>query len=80
MEKKHFFDRPENVKKFIRGFFAICALLFVVDFFVPKHGVYYWEDVPGFYAAYGLVACTVLVLVAKHVLRRLVKRKEDYYD
>lgn len=79
-EKKHFFDSPGNVKKFIRGFYAICALLLIVDFFVPKHGHYYWEDVPEFYAAYGLVACIVLVLVSKYILRRLVKRREDYYD
>lgn len=79
-EKKHFFDSPENVRKFIRGFYAICVLLLIIDFFVPKHGYYYWEDVPEFYAAYGLVACVVLVLAAKHILRRLVKRKESYYD
>jgi hypothetical protein len=79
-EKKHFFDSPGNVKKFIKGFYVICALLLIIDFFVPKHGHYYWEDVPEFYAAYGLVACIVLVLTAKYILRRLVKRREDYYD
>lgn len=79
-EKKHFFDSPGNVKKFIKGFYVICALLLIIDFFVPKHGHYYWEDVPEFYAAYGLVACIVLVLVSKYILRRLVKRREDYYD
>lgn len=80
MEKKHFFDRPENVRKFIRVFYSVCALLLVIDFFIPKHGINYWEDVPQFYAAFGLVACIALVLGAKHILRRLVKRNEDYYD
>lgn len=79
-EKKHFFDSPGNVKKFIRGFYIICVLLLIIDFFVPRQGHYYWEDVPGFYAAYGLVACIVLVLASKYILRRLVKRREDYYD
>jgi len=79
-EKTHFFDKPENVKNFIRGFFIICILLLIADFSVPKHGDFYWEDIPQFYAAYGLVACIVLVLVSKYVLRRLVKRREDYYD
>ncbi len=79
-QKKHFFDSPGNVKRFIWGLYAVCALLFILGFFVPVHGDHYWENVPGFYAAYGLVACIVLVLAAKYILRRLVKRKEDYYD
>lgn len=79
-EKKYFFDNPQNVKRFIRIFYAVCIALLVMDFFVPKHGSQYWENVPQFYAAYGLVACVILVLVSKFVLRPLVKRKEDYYD
>lgn len=78
--KTHFFDNPANVRRFIRGFFVICVLLLLADFFVPKHGDFYWEDVPQFYAAYGLVACIVLVLVSKYVLRKLVIRSENYYD
>ena len=34
----------------------------------------------GFYAVFGFVACVVLVLVAKYILRPLVMRKENYYD
>lgn len=79
-EKEYFFDKPRNVKMFIRGFYILCALLLVVDLFIPKHGVFYWEEVPEFFAAYGLVSCILLVLAAKHILRRIVKRKEDYYD
>ena len=79
-EKKYFFDKPGNVKKFIRGFYVLCALLLAIDFFVPKHGLNYWENVPQFFAAYGLIACILLVLAARFILRPLVKRKEDYYD
>jgi uncharacterized membrane protein len=78
--KKHIFDKPENIKLALRVFYAICALLFIADFFVPKHGVNYWEDVPQFFAAFGLIACILLVLVSRFILRPLVKRKEDYYD
>ncbi len=79
-EKKYFFDKPENVKKSIRVFYALCVLLLVLDFFVPKYGLNYWENVPQFFAAYGLVACVFLVVAARFILRPLVKRKEDYYD
>jgi purine-cytosine permease-like protein len=78
--KKHYFDDPKNVWRVIKTFFVICVLLLIADFFIPKHGVYYWEDIPEFYAAYGLVACILLVLGAKYILRMLVKRDEDYYD
>lgn len=80
MAKKHFFDNPENVWRFIRGFFAVCILLIGVDIFVAIHGEFRWEESVGFYAAFGFVACVSLVLIAKYVLRPLVKRREDYYD
>jgi hypothetical protein len=47
---------------------------------VSVHGVFAWERATGFYAAYGFVACVLLVLVAKHVLRPFAKRDEDYYE
>ena len=72
-------DKPENVNRLLRGFYAICALLFVLDFFIHRHASRDWEQLPGFYAIYGFVAFVVLVLVSK-VLRKLVMRKEDYYD
>ncbi len=79
-EKKYFLDKPGNLKKSIRVFYLICVLLLVADLFVTKHGVNYWENVPQFFAAYGLISCVFLVVAARFILRPLVKRKEDYYD
>ncbi len=79
-EKSHVFDRPENVKRFLWGLYVCCGLLIAVDWFVPVHGAYGWEQVPGFYAAFGFVSFVGIVLFGKHVLRRIVKRDEDYYD
>ena len=78
-EKVHFFDRPENVRLILRVFAVICALLVAVDFIYHRHVLHPWEDVWGFYAIYGFVACVILVLAAKE-MRKLVMRKEDYYD
>jgi hypothetical protein len=78
-EKKGFFDKPGNFRRFLIMFFASLVLLLVLDFFIAKHGYFGWEDVPDFFAAYGFVSCVLLVLVAK-VLRLIVKRREDYYD
>ena len=78
-EKPHLFDKPENVSRLLRGFYAVCALLFVLDFIVHRHASRVWEQLPGFYAIYGFVSFVVLVVLAK-LLRKLVMRREDYYD
>ncbi|MCK4911779.1 MAG: hypothetical protein KAR83_09055 [Thermodesulfovibrionales bacterium] len=80
MEKKHFFDKPENVRNLLRALYAVCALLIVIDFFIPKHGYILFENAPQFFAAYGLVAYITIVFTAKYILRSIAKRKEDYYD
>lgn len=59
--------------------YALCAGLFVVDFFIDKHGHYTWETSWPFHTVYGFVACVGLVLAAR-VLRKLIMRDEDYYD
>ena len=80
MKKSHMFDKPENVKKVLIIFFSSLLVLLAVDFFVHKHAYFPWEEWPEFYAVFGFVACVVLVLAAKYILRPLMKRREDYYD
>lgn len=62
------------------GFYVSVALLVVMDFFIPKHPYFPWEHYPSFYGTFGLVSCVGLVLGAKHILRKIVKRDENYYD
>ena len=78
-EKAHVFDDPRNTRRLLRGLYTACALLFLVDFVFPRHGVHPVERLWGFYAIYGWLACVTLVLLAKR-LRRLLMRSEDYYD
>ncbi|MEN8176047.1 MAG: hypothetical protein ABFS23_09805 [Pseudomonadota bacterium] len=78
-EKKYLFDNPGNVERLLRGFYVICLLLASVDFFVHRHIYMAWENLPAFYALYGFAACVALVLLAK-LLRKVVMRKEAYYD
>ena len=78
-EKTHLFDRQENVERLLRVFYAICILLALTDFLVHRHIGFDWEKIPAFYAIYGFVACVLLVLIAKQ-LRKILMRKEDYYD
>ena len=72
------FDRPRNVRRLLRCFYAALVLLLVVDPFVHKHAAFPWEAAPGFFAAYGFISCVGLIFIAKG-LRRLIRRPEDYY-
>ncbi|VAX25652.1 hypothetical protein MNBD_NITROSPINAE04-1716 [hydrothermal vent metagenome] len=80
MNEGHLFDKPQNIKKLLVVFYIICALLVVADLFVPGHAFFRWEEYPFFYGAYGFFAYVSIVLVSSYVLRKLLKRKEDYYD
>ncbi|MFO7716794.1 hypothetical protein [Desulfosarcina sp.] len=41
---------------------------------------YWWEAVPGFFAAFGLVGCWLIIFGAKALGGRLVSKKTDYYE
>jgi len=68
-EKKYLFDNPGNVKLLFISFYLSLLILLVIDFFIYKHPHFPWEKWPGFYATYGFVACVVLVVAAKYILR-----------
>ncbi len=55
-------------------------ILLIIEIFTKKHPHFPWEGWAEFYCVYGFVACVVLVIVAKYILRPLVMRREDYYD
>lgn len=78
-EKQHVFDDPRNVKRLLWVLYAICSGLVLIDFVHHRHVVHSWENMWGFYAAFGFVACVALVLIAKE-MRKVLMRGETYYD
>ena len=76
--KPRFLDRPGTGTLILRVLIGVCALLAATDLLYDKHVHYGFEAWPGFYGAYGFIACVGLVLAAKE-LRKLVRRDEDYY-
>lgn len=75
-----------ETKKFADWLFysvlGICVLLVVVDVaYQPEHSHWHFdfESYDGFHAGFGFLAYVSIVTLAKG-LRRIVKRKEDYYD
>ena len=77
--KIHVFDNPRNVQRLLYGLYAVCLLLVIADFIIHRHTTMIWESIPAFYALYGFIACVVLVVLAK-LMRKVLMRKEDYYD
>lgn len=81
----HSHGASRGVKLILTLLFAACGAVFLLDFLFlsdrfEKHAVFEWENWPGFYAIYGFVACVLLVIFSKYVLRPLVKRGEDFYE
>lgn len=79
-KKEYLFDKPANVKRLLWTLYSCLIGLILIDLFIAKHPYFPWEEYPSFYAAYGFVSCVLLVLAAKYILRKMVKRREDYYD
>lgn len=75
----HLFDKARNVRRVVRGLVIACLVLVGLDLVMHRHVDHPWEDLFGFYALYGFVACVLLVLLAKE-LRKLIGRAEDYYE
>jgi len=71
-------DNPASVNKLVYGLYALCAVLFALDFFYHKHVYLVVEEFPGFYGIYGFFMCAALVICAK-IMRIFLKRDEDYY-
>lgn len=79
-DKQGFFDRPGNVKRILWFIFIAAAVLFPMDLIIETHPHFGAEGWPFFYGTFGFCAFVVIVMVAKYILRPLVKRREDYYD
>lgn len=78
-ERKRWLDEPRNVKRLFVGLAVACGLLIAAEPFVHRHAIFEWEGWFGFHAIFGFVAYSALVLSATQ-LRKLLKRREDYYD
>ena len=78
-QKTYLFDNPRNVRRVVLGLVGACVILAGLDLVLHRHVSHPWETMPVFYAVYGFVACVLLVLLAKE-MRKVLIRKEDYYD
>jgi MFS family permease len=81
-DPKAWADRP-GVRRIIIGALALACIGAAGAGFVPAwrkdHPHFEIEGFPVFFAIYGFLAFSFIVLAGQH-LRKLVMRKEDYYD
>jgi len=73
------FDKPENVRWLLKGFFVALGLVLIAEVFVDMHSEFEVAHFYGFYAVFGFISYVVLIFVARF-LRKILMRKEDYYD
>lgn len=60
---------------------VLAAVSVLAQALAPHHvGGHWWDAVPGSYSAYGFLGCAAIVIISKWIGKRLVQRREDYYD
>ena len=72
-------ERPGSIKKLFVSLVVLSVLLILADLVDHKHAHYAIEEWFGFYAIFGFIAYSFIV-GAGWIWRRVVMRKEDYYD
>ena len=66
------------MKKIYWMAFAALTALTVAGQFMEHH--YWWEAVPGFFAAFGFAGCLLIIFTAKSLVGLMVSKNPDYYD
>lgn len=58
---------------------ALCVVLFGADFIYHKHSSFDFQEWPGFYALYAVLAYAGIITIAK-LVRLILKRDNNYYS
>ncbi len=77
-ETPSWLDNPRKVKRLWRGFLVVLALTVLAELVVHLHPVFAIESLFAFHAWFGLLACALMILVAR-ALGLVLKRRDDYY-
>ena len=71
-------DHKHSARIIIGTLIVLCLGSVLSDFIYHRYGHFSIEEVPGFFAGYGFVMFSVIILGAS-LLRFFLKRNEDYY-
>ena len=76
---KHWLVRPGTIRRLWVVFAAILALTVAAQAVAPVAGHFGFDGWFGFSAAYGLLTCVAMIVVAK-VVGIFLKRRDSYSD
>ena len=70
--------RSKTLKRISYG---VLILIFVIDFFIPRHEIHFFGDrIPGFWSLFGFVACILIILISKWIGHLGIMQDENYYN
>ncbi|MEO1135234.1 MAG: hypothetical protein AAFW68_01325 [Pseudomonadota bacterium] len=78
-EAQGFFDKPSTRRAVWIILIGLCVVFALAGFVVDLHGYFPVESFGVFYAIFGFVSFSFIVLAGQH-LRKILMRPEDYYD
>ncbi len=58
------FDKPENVKRFLGGFYISLIALLIIDFFILMHPDFPWAVAPSFFTVFAFIRYVILIFIA----------------
>jgi ABC-type multidrug transport system permease subunit len=59
----------------------VLGMTFYLEFaYLSDYDSHWWNQIPGFYALFGMVCCTIIIFAAKFIGKKIVNRDVDYYD
>lgn len=75
-----YIEKPEKIKKLKLFCYIVLGLIALADILVPSdHDYFWWDEIPGFNAVFGLVACIIIIVVSKFIGHRGIMQDENYY-
>jgi len=76
--QSHWLTRPRTIRRLWVVFVLALAFTVLGEFLVDRHPHFTLDQLPGFHAIFGFLACAGLILVAKLIALPL-KRPDTYY-
>lgn len=66
-------------------YWIFAAVLLLITFYLEftylaDYESHWWNQIPGFYALFGFICCTLIIFVAKFIAKKVVNRDIHYYD
>ena len=77
--QQHWLTRPRTIGRLRIGGVVVLGLTVAGEYLVERHPHFSFDQLPGFNAAFGFLACVALILVAR-LIGLALKRADTYYE